>query len=758
MKKYITNLLKVLFLLAIAGMLVSCETLKEMLGDDDDDETDGDEFFTDKLPPRKVVKESIPEETVKVTEKPPVVKSEIDGFDKLASVRAKEKQKDLPPFYEKYIKGKDTKVPIHFNLDAAPLQAIIPMFAKYLGFSYAIDPAVKGAITLKVQNPETDAELMMSQRDAWGLFEQILWLGGAYVSPEGDILHIMPFQKMPRERSIFAKKGTASNVEVRIFDIKNLAASTVLGKITDFLTEGAKATELTGENAIMIVEAPENMEKLEILIKMLDSKHRTLWPRVVIRCSNVSASRIVAELASILPVLGFPVTVDNVVAEPGSIHLTSVERMQAIIASAANKEALDEIVKWVNVLDRSDVGEQEQVFIYKVINSKADELIQAMASIFNIEGVSMNYSGSTSSSSSTDSSTSQTSSSRSRTRTSTTAVKSSSQPGSDAGPANLFEMPVKVFADGKNNRLIVRTTPRTYAMIKALMARLDTVPAQVLLQVMIAEVRLNDNTEFGVEFSGTTNNGNQHGVFGVDFAGLTPSVPSDNSTTSKGFNYLISSGQDKYAYIRGLAGTGNFKILASPQLAAVSGTEASLDVGQEIPTITRTIADSNSGSSALATSNEVEYKKTGIIMKITPQVTKGGLITIELDQTVSALGDDVQAGGQFYPSFITRQVITSLSMRDGSTLLVGGIIQEENRSTNESLPLISKVPILAAALGFNEFKLTRTELLIMITASVINEDSKLQKMIHRYKQSIKTIKDFNKSIKDKKKKDGDDET
>lgn len=733
MKKIFKNLLWVFAVMLACGIFTSCELLEK-----DEEKIENKDLFTDQIPMHQVKPESIEDETVKLTERPPVVNKDIEGFDQLDDVKEREKETTLPPFYKKYIKDKKEKIPIYLTVDAGSIHDIIPIFSDLLGFNFAIDPAVKGNITIRVQDPNSKSkELLLAPEDAWKLFEQILWMAGAYCSPEGEVLHIMPFQKMPRERSIFEQKGTASNIEVRIFDIHNLSAGIVLGQLGEFLTEGAKATELKGENAIMIVEVPENMRKLETLIKMLDNKRRTLWPRVIIRCSNVSSQRVVGELANILPILGFPVTIDKVVAEPGSIHLTSVERMNALIASAANKEALDEIIKWVSVLDRSDVGEQEQVFIYKVINSKADELVQSLASIFNIEGTSMSISGSAADS-------------KASTKTIRSTTPKSSSKTKTEGAANIFEVPVKIFADGKNNRLITRTTPRTYAMIKALLARLDTIPAQVLLQIMIAEVRLNENTQFGVEFSGVSSDAGWDGTFGTNYTNLNPQLPSNNN--ERGFKYLISAGDDKYAYIRGLAATGNFKVLASPQLAAVSGTEASLDVGQEIPIVTKTISDTNSGTSALATSNEVEYKKTGVIMKITPQVTKGGLITIELDQTVSARGDNVAAGGSTYPSFINRQVITSLSMRDGATLLVGGIIQEEDRSTNDSLPLISKIPILAAALGFNEFDVTRTELLIMITASVIHADTKLEKMINRYKQSIKMIRDFNEEIKSSPKK------
>jgi len=735
MKKKSAHLFRLLFSVLICGMFVSCELMEKEKKDD----SLSDDYFYGKMHQRVVKKASIESETVKVTEKAPVIHNKLNNLDKLAGVRGKTQRKKLDPFYQKYIKDKNAKIGIMLNFDAASIQQIIPVFAEYLKFNYSVDPAVKGNITLNVHEVgDKTKELMMTQEDTWKLFEQILWMAGAYCSPEGDILHIMPFQKMPRERNIFNKKGAAANVEVRIFDIHNIPASNVLSQLVNFLTEGARATELSGQNAILLIETPENMQKLQTLIKMLDTSHRALWPRILIQCSNVSSSHIVSELSMILPVLGFPVTVDNVVADPGSIHLQSIDRLEMIIASAANKEALDEIIKWVKVLDRSDVGQQEQVFIYKVINSKAEELVEAISSIFNVDGVSMNFkSGATRSKSKKGSS------SR-RNKVSTTSIKSRSRAGNKEGFTNIFEVPVKVFADGKNNRLLIRTTPRTYAMLKALLARLDTVPTQVLLQVLVAEVRLNENTEFGIEFSGVSHMRGWNGAFGTNFAGLVPQMPKNNS--EHGFKYMITTGDDKYAYIRGIAGTGNFKVLSSPQIAAVSGTEATLDVGQEIPIVTRTISDTNSGSSALATSNDVEYKKTGVMMKITPQVTKGGLITIELDQVVSARGEDVLAGGQSYPSFINREVITSLSMRDGATLLIGGIIQELDRSKNDSMPLVAKIPIVTNLLGYNTFQKERTELILMITASVIHEDSELQKMVKRYKNSIKLIKEFNRSI------------
>jgi general secretion pathway protein D len=689
--------------------------------------------------------ESISEQAIQVREAPPGSEETFDQFlPAIEQAEDRTEQPRPPPFYEAWLKD-DNGQPEEFDLDlvAVSVQDLIPAFAEKLGFNYLVDPKVSGAVSLHMRKTQ------MTRREMWQLFEQILWLSGAYCSPEGGVLRIMPFVRMPQERRIFAEHQPA-NVEVKIVRIRNVPAKSLIDKIQPFLTEGSRATELAGENAIMLVESPENMEKLDALIDVLDRKQRATWPKTAIRCVNVPAARIKEELAAILPVLGLAVATDNVVAEPGSIHLTSIDRMEVIVASAANQEALDELKKWVSILDRADVGEQERVFVYKVINGTAEELLQALAAIFTIEGTSVSASSTSSGTgggggdSEDGGPSGMRGSAPPRTTTSSTSVSSGRGGGSgQAAPASIFEVPAKIFADGKHNRMVIRTTPRTYAMIKAVLETLDTVPSQILLQVLIAEIRLSEGAEMGLEYYTKSGSGdNYRSLFGYDSnLGGTPGDPLA-ATSGGGMKYMLFNKNDdnKYVYLRAAANTGNFKILSSPQLAAVSGTAASIDVGEDIPIITRTVSDGSGG--VTSTNNEVQYRKTGILLKITPQVTKGGLITMDLSQEVSQRGEDVAIGGSTYPSFIDRQMTTSLSIRDGGTIIVGGIIQERERQALRSVPLVAKIPLLASLFGLNTFEKDRTELLIMITASVISEATDLEKIISRYKESVASLKEL----------------
>jgi general secretion pathway protein D len=678
-----------------------------------------------------------------------------NGNPQESNTQEKQNEKQPPT-----ILGRDAEeeIPVFFDFDAVPIRDVVSVFAETLGFNYAVDSETRGTITLKVQDPTAqDKKAKMNRGDIWKLFQAILRMSGAYCSTQKNVVRVAPLMKLPKGHTTI-KNDEDPNVEVELLAPQNISSAELAAGIADFLSDGAKATVLRNGDLILLTDTATNMKKILEIVKLLDSDVRLRWKRAVLRCANVSSAQIVDELAGILPVLGFPVSLDAAAPEAGTVHLAGLDRLSVIVAAAANREAINEVKRWVALLDRADVGEQEQLYVYKVVNSRAEDLLLALSTVFNIqEGLSMTASSTSKRNASLNSSYSTASQNpgsasaggvKSVTRQVTSgAAKSASTP---TETETVFTAPVNVFADGRNNRLVIRTSPRTYAMIKALLRRLDTIPTQVLLQVLIAEVRLSENMQFGVEFSGVSDISNKSVNFGSNYAGLVPQTPRTDG--EYGFKYLITSGENKYAYIRGLAGTGNFKILSSPQLAAISGTEASFVVGREIPIATRTLSEPNS-TNTLTTSNEIEYKNIGIILNITPQVTEGGLITMDLSQIVSNQGENVQVGGHWYPSFINRQVETSLTMHDGETVMVSGIIQETDRSNNDSMPFVARIPLLATLLGYTTAEKQRTELLIMITPTVISKETTLQRMVERYKKSVAMIKEFNNSIKKKDEKD-----
>jgi type II secretion system protein D len=749
MKKFLSSTALLLFTLLF---LFSCSMLK-------DDKPVSQATVEDSKLNRKTElvkdekRETMKDESVE-TLPSPKTDDKIKDIIKLKERKRIEMLEQQEPFYVKLLgaEGKE-ELPVTLNLDADPIANVIRVFSNFLKFDYLIDPQVTGSVTIIVNNSK------MSKKEVWEMFEQILWLSGSYCSPDGDILHILPFAKMPQERKLLADHDPRTNVEVILMSIRNAASKDILEKIKLFITPGATAMDIAHQNSILLIESPANVAKIRALVKLLDQKNKNNWPQAVIQCINVSASRVKSELAATLPVLGFPVSTENIQAEPGSINLASLDRLQVIIATAANEEALDELKKWVAILDRTDVGEQEQVFIYKIVNSRSDQLLSAISIIFPTESTSIaanDGGGSTASSSTSTSGTgsksagssslagpSKSSSSASAAKPSTsTATSSSSGKGQDdKGPASVFDVPVKVFADGVHNRLVIRTTPRTYAMLRAVLERLDTVAAQVLLQVLVSEVTLTDDTAYGLEFSAKRGNGANESLFGTNWTALGKDKNTD------GFKYLLTDKNNpdqKFAYIKAIAGKGKVKVLSSPQILVASHSQAKISVGDRVPILTNTITDTSSVTKDnTAVNSTIEYVDTGIILIITPHVTEGGLITMELDQTVS---DAIKTTSSTIdsPTISERVLQTVLSIRDGGTVIVGGIIKEKSEENNQSVPFVSEINLLSKLFGSTTSKTVRTEMVVLITGRIVDEHSNLDEITARYKQALKAITDMEK--------------
>jgi general secretion pathway protein D len=309
--------------------------------------------------------------------------------------------------------------------------------------------------------------------------------------------------------------------------------------------------------------------------------------------------------------------------------------------------------------------------------------------------------------------------------------------------SNVFETPVRIFSDGALNRLVIRTTPRTYASIKALLDRLDVVPAQVLLQVTVAEVTLQDSTQYGLELAAASSWGGETMQMGSHWGGLSPDIDAAGiNSRQTGYTFMLADPSDpsnKIGYLRAYAGDSKFKIISSPQVLVSSNTEATINVGEQTPYVGSTVTDTSSSGSLLTSTS---FKDSGIKLVVTPQVTSTDLISLKINQSLSAatmmtVSDTTQA-----PKLSTREVQTYMTIHNGQTMIIGGLIQEDGKDELESLPFLNEIPFIRRLFGNTASYLNRTEILIMITGHIINEKSRVEDMIRRYNDALEAINDF----------------
>ena len=440
----------------------------------------------------------------------------------------------------------------------------------------------------------------------------------------------------------------------------------------------------------------------------------------------------------------------------GMVRVLPVYHMNSLIVVASSKEQLEYIRKWIEVFDNMFSAARPKIFVYPVQNSKAKDVASLLQSIFSGGGGA-----------------GPTSAPAIKTEPSKTTPGAPSPPPSTptgpksgaaavvSGTGTLISAETKIFADEITNSLIILATPTDYEFIKETIQKIDIMPRQVVIEGLVARVDLTDNLSFGFSWSLNTdvkisgikpfvNNINLNGNVGINPGGLdTTTLP------AKGFTFV---GKDSKGGVRAvltaLAEESKAKVLAAPHILVSDNREARIQVGRQVPIATSTTTTPLTGGTEATnySTSTIQYKDIGIILKVKPQVNDSGLISLEITQEISSLGETVKVGGLDEISINKTEATTSLVAQDGDTIVIGGLIQEDVSKSKDGIPLLSKIPIIGNLFGNTTDKNTRTELIILLTPHVIktlqDAGNVTSDYVDRYKGSTKD-KDINGFIKEK---------
>lgn len=323
----------------------------------------------------------------------------------------------------------------------------------------------------------------------------------------------------------------------------------------------------------------------------------------------------------------------------------------------------------------------------------------------------------------------------------------------------IFRKEVRIVADEVTNSLITLATRRDYQLILEVLRRIDVVPRQVVLEVMIAEIALGKNLEFGVRYAFAqgplidappTGQGGDS-IFknlplGRDNAGF---LGKDVTRFPDGAAFAVITDREHFnIWLNAMQSRTNVKMLSAPHVIAADNREAHILVGQQIPILTSTATAVTTGTAG-TTINSVQYRDTGKILTILPQVNSKGLVNLQLRQEVSAVGSE-SFGNTNSPSFTTREVETTMVVNDGATVVIGGIIDDQINHDRQGVPFLMDVPVLGFLFRTDTRSVTRTELLVTITPYVIrnrdeaalvtDEFSARIEGVTRLRQAMKRIK------------------
>jgi general secretion pathway protein D len=305
----------------------------------------------------------------------------------------------------------------------------------------------------------------------------------------------------------------------------------------------------------------------------------------------------------------------------------------------------------------------------------------------------------------------------------------------------------RIFPDEVTNSLIILATPDDYELISETIQKIDVVPRQVVIEGIIARVDLIDNLSFGFSWSFLSDV--RIGDV-VDLAG----------NFALGSDFAISSGQtftfvgvDPSGIVRAKLTAAlqesKARILASPYILVSDNREARIQVGQQVPLATSTTTTPIGGTIPTNTSTStVQYKDIGIILRVKPQVNDGGLVSLEITQEVSNLGDNVSVGGVDFASINKTEATTNLVVQDGQTILIGGLIREDTVKGKTGIPFLSNIPIIGNLFSSVRDNTTRNELVILLTPHVLRTPKDSTRATSAYVDEFqratqdKTIGDF----------------
>ena len=539
---------------------------------------------------------------------------------------------------------------------------------------------------------------------------------GVRVVPQSGVFQVVQDaalqSRLPRFVRSRARAGTPSGLRpvVQFVELNAIAAedmSEILRQAFDPREDNLRIEPEGASNYIVLSGLPEDVDAaLSIIYQMDELRYAGTQ---VQRYTPVywSVSTLSREMTRILAAEGWQTS--NAENQQKPILLLAVDHSNDLLIFTRTPQARARVNFWLQELDRpARDGNKSQLFVYNVRNLDAAILADTINSVLAIQANSGP----------------QVNAGAARARVAAVAAAASGQPLPDESGGDLGGEG-RIVIDPYGNRLIFSGTASEYDQVMPLIESLDQPAAEVLIEVMIAQVTLTDTLRSGVEW--VVNN-----VGGADLGGIISSA--GTGLGSGGLDFSIFPG-DASVEVNAFAENKQVNVLSTPRLVARSGSSASVQVGTEVPVLsTQRLPTGGFGGSNVDVISSVIYRSTGIILAIEPIVFSNDRIDLNVTQEVSSTLPGV--GPVQSPTFNNTSVTTNLSLEDGATAVIGGLIQDNVTEGEQGIPFLKDVPVLGRAFKVEDLSVERTELVILITAYVLRGQSDKRFLAEKFSEEI----------------------
>jgi general secretion pathway protein D len=617
---------------------------------------------------------------------------------------------------------------VALSFENAPLSEVThAVLSDVLGLDYLVDGPIPGEVTLRTRTPIERDQLL-------SVLESLLKANNVLLVRGGD------------DRFIVSSSQAATQLAPRVVSRDEQVAgySTMIVPL-QYISAGGMAEilkPLAGDKALVRVDNTRNLLMLagtnaqlsgwlEIVdtfdVDMLEGMSVGLFP---LQYSGVE------ELVDALNQL----LTEASAGDGGSglkdiVRVMPFVRLNSVMVITPRAHYLDRMETWIQRLDRApENGAEKRLYVYPVQNTTASRLAMLLNSIY-AGGSQGGGSRSQLDNRNTAPGLSQESIGQGgRGRSNNSRAGSGNRGGGGGTTVTALQIDtgsggsdsdgsadVRVVADEENNSLMIFSTGMQYKTIKAAVEKLDVPPTQILIEASIIEVSLNDQLKYGLEW--TFNNqlgGSKYSGLGAISDGEFNVAGSSGPVTqfAQGFNYAITNGVDYVAVLNALATESLVNVISSPSVMVLDNNVATINVGDQVPI--------NNGSTVTNGGNTIQnisYKDTGVQLTVRPSVNAGGLVTLDVQQTVTDVGQIDVTGNR---RFLERSIESRVAVRSGESVVLGGLIRENAANNENGVPWFHKAPIIGPLFGTTEKTRDRTELLVILTPRALYNDEELR--------------------------------
>lgn len=607
---------------------------------------------------------------------------------------------------------------ISCNFDSAALLEVVRLFMdEYIKRDYIVYPDVQGLVTMKI-----DEKLTQTQTE--NLLRGVLQINNMTMFYQDDRWHIMPLEAAPAALSadnlLLPYQGEVlRGQQIKAYRLKFVAVEELVKILTPYLSNGAQVYAHEASGVVLVSDYPHVLEKVAKLITLFDvgpfaGMHmKVYWPKYVL------ADELIIELDAMAKSLSL--STGNRRNINSQLSFLALPRLNLLLTMSRDAESLSFVDIWVDQLDREipqllQQNHDGNIFIYAVQNGSAKEIARVLEGLFSNNSIGEDP---------PKDPVETLPSGVQLTRLSSGLEKPPAEPQrhTDAVSGTLSGE-ITVVVDDVTNAILVRSSAADYRTVLPVIKALDRYPKQALIEVTIAEIKLDETTKLGIEWQYLMNNvagTSASGVLSVD-SGLGVVTDSGTSVINSGLSYLLVNTDRFTAALKAFSDQNRVNILSSPHILASDNQESRIDIGEEVPIITSEYRTTETASTATSVDKTIQYRDVGVLLSVTPRIHDNGMVKLDVSQEVSEISNKTVEGTDS-PVFSKRAATTTLSVRDGQTIVIAGLMQQSYSNGYSGVPVLGRIPILRYFFGYESRAFENTELMIFITPHVIlNED------------------------------------